>query len=381
MICKSFNRMDRNKKNTKQNNNMQLEDNYPNLKPYYNDKKNNNNDKDEDEMDTFELQTKGFLNIGNSCYMNSFLQILFHSPGFLFELKKNYKHLFDESCLIKSIIDLSEYPENKKYLKEIKYYISESYSEYNYYRQSDSQDFGKDLINEIIKGIKGDIDDSSYYESESDCEFENINDYFKKGKYREYLRKYKKDQIFIEKMFEIDEIEIKISKKRTNLLFNSSLQIDLFFPQRQKMIYTLNDLFNFKFKNNSKSNESVNKKGIQVQRQICKLPKILIINIGRASYDYQLNDSLLNIPETFDINDYVDHSLIKKDESTNYKLFAINEKIGSYKSCGHYYCHIHLKNEDKWYLFDDSHVCQSTPNFNSKNVVGIFYLKEVNKCI
>lgn len=37
----------------------------------------------------FEFQTQyGFDNIGNTCYMNSFLQILFHTPNFLIELKK-----------------------------------------------------------------------------------------------------------------------------------------------------------------------------------------------------------------------------------------------------------------------------------------------------
>lgn len=36
----------------------------------------------------FEYKTVGFPNIGNSCYMNSFLQILLHCPNFLKELKK-----------------------------------------------------------------------------------------------------------------------------------------------------------------------------------------------------------------------------------------------------------------------------------------------------
>ena len=32
--------------------------------------------------------TQGFDNIGNSCYMNSFLQILLHCPNFLYRYTK-----------------------------------------------------------------------------------------------------------------------------------------------------------------------------------------------------------------------------------------------------------------------------------------------------
>ena len=212
-------------------------------------------------IDNFELETIGFHNIGNSCYMNSFLQILFHCPGFLVQLKQNYRHLFDESCLIKSLIDLSEYPEINAYLNEIRKYMSRAYSEYGSHKQNDSQDFGKDLINEIIKSIKGDIDhndDYSLFESENECELENIEqlEKNKKIKYQDYIKKYKKEEIFIEKMFEIDESEIKINQKRENLFFNTSLYIELFFPKNDKVIiYTLEDLLNFKYNNNFQNNE------------------------------------------------------------------------------------------------------------------------------
>ena len=40
-------------------------------------------------IDNFEFQTEySCANIGNTCYMNSFLPILFHTPSFLTLLKK-----------------------------------------------------------------------------------------------------------------------------------------------------------------------------------------------------------------------------------------------------------------------------------------------------
>ena len=48
---------------------------------YYND--NNKYFKKKNEtIEKFQINTIGFPNIGNSCYINSFLQILFHIPNF-----------------------------------------------------------------------------------------------------------------------------------------------------------------------------------------------------------------------------------------------------------------------------------------------------------
>ena len=60
----------------------------------------------------------GLQNIGHSCYMNSFLQILLHTPHFLEALKESYNGITNEP-LIDSLIEISEYP-NIKSLKQIK---------------------------------------------------------------------------------------------------------------------------------------------------------------------------------------------------------------------------------------------------------------------
>ena len=57
-------------------------------------------------------------NIGNTCYINSFLQILLHTPGFLQKLKSNYKGKFNESCMINCLIDLSENQNKKNIIKK-----------------------------------------------------------------------------------------------------------------------------------------------------------------------------------------------------------------------------------------------------------------------
>ena len=59
----------------------------------------------------------GLPNLGNSCYMNSFIQILLHSPNFIEILNENKDS--NENTLIYNLKKLSTYPNNNVYLKNI----------------------------------------------------------------------------------------------------------------------------------------------------------------------------------------------------------------------------------------------------------------------
>ena len=117
--------------------------------------------------------------------------------------------------------------------------MSEDCSEYGSSRQIDSQDFGKDLINKIIKNIGGGLD-NSFFEEESECETEIITPQEKIEKYIFYLKNLKSKEekrILVEDLFQLMESEEKISNRGARLFFNISLYIDLFFPKKQKEIY------------------------------------------------------------------------------------------------------------------------------------------------
>ena len=51
----------------------------------------------------------GFNNIGNSCFMNSFLQILIHISPLIYSLKK-IEYLFEPDSLIKYLRNVTENP-------------------------------------------------------------------------------------------------------------------------------------------------------------------------------------------------------------------------------------------------------------------------------
>lgn len=234
------------------------------------------------DINTFKINQKleGFDNIGNTCYMNSFLQILLHIPGFYLKLKevKDEKKLNNK--LINNIISLYEEQEKRLYLQNIKKYMGKINQSYAEYSQNDSQEFGIDLINELISLIKNDqniSDDDCFDETNNDILANKLK--MKKELFNEYINKYhnKNNEIFLEKMFQFHESKLKIEEKEnkiieiSNIYYETFLHIELVFPKnKNKKNYDLLDLFNYKYKFYDFNSENLNQieKKIEIKSQI-----------------------------------------------------------------------------------------------------------------
>ena len=346
--------------------------------------------------------------------MNSFLQILFHTPGFLKTLKKTKKERNLDVNLINNLINLSEDPTNTKYLKNIKHLMGEVDTSFGDYCQNDSQEFGVELLDKIISLIKG---KSSFdEEKEKDLEITDENQKeISNELFKQYKEKYFNEEICLEKMFQFHEstiirlFEENDIKKITNYEFNTYLSVDLSIPANQnnnninlkdllknKYLYSLdknidteekdnlseinqekeekscfiNFIYNVKllFKcffsftcncfsfGRSNNDSKINNINLKQQNYICttkfaSLPQILILNINRAMQGKPLYDNIINFEETLDVKEFIDKNIIL-DKSTKYELYAINECNGNSPNSGH--CYSSIKIKGNWYKFNDN---------------------------
>ena len=354
----------------------------------------------------------GFPNIGHSCYMNSFLQILFNTAEFLNLLRENYNNDKNQT-LIKCLIYLSENKQNVYILQAIKNIMSEVDKNFGKNIQKDSQYFGNMLINKIICLLKKDInvDDNNNDKLEEEITIFNVEEQ-KNKRFNEYIKKYynQKNETFLEKMFLFHESKIKLDKNELNtklkikkIDFESFLSVDLVFPNNQKTKYNIYDLLcakypsfprfekevtnqqnnsnlimnfinNIKTFSNNKNNRNINiNTNTACLRRLYSLPNILIITINRAVLGKTFNNSILEINERIDLKDYLDENK-NEEEYTTYTLYGINVCAKYLENIGHYYSFVKI--ESKWFEFDDRKVSRIEPNLKSKNVVGLYYIRD-----
>ena len=385
-------------------------------------------------IDNFE-KTKniGFNNIGHTCYMNSFLQILLHIPTFLPTLKDLYKKTIEKDTVVYNLIELSEHPRNKNLLYTIKQIIAKTYPKYGPYVQNDTQNFGIDLIDLIISEIKNENSFTSD-SSEQNIINESIseeNSILKIKTFKDFMVSYKKrgENTFIEDLILLIDSKIKynnnlIDKKK--IRYDIQLHIELIFPINNiKEKYSLYELLDYKytnenknlnkeiikqekknngiidwifnflfysviepFKNCIKGNEPeedlqdnkspiINTNSSNENKEISKiviLPKILIISLDRGIEGIELISSFVSFDEQLDLKNYVEEDLYDINLGTRYKLFAINIREGSTKSSGHCYCYVKVGND--WICFNDSDSKIEQPIYCLNSVVGLYYIKE-----
>ena len=334
-----------------------------NEKVFYTDKTLYNNNKNKI-VQNFQTSITGFPNIGNSCYMNSFLQILLHTPYFLQTLIKNLDKCdrFKNDSLVYNLRNLSLNPHNSEYLLKIKQIMGQINQKYQNLTPGDSQIFAIDFIDKLISELNCENSFDSITSTCSNINFSKIDGYiaFQNEKSNDF-----------EKMFQFTEITqgTKLSK----YTFSNNLHIELVFPKN------INEISLYSLLNNKYLNNKINNVQKKLKVQIADLPEILIISFARGVIGKNVIKTLVSFSNELNLENYIDPELknYKIIENTTYQLYAINERYGEYKSQGHYVCYIAINN--KWYKFSDLYVIPNNPSFKSRDVFGLYYIR--NDCI
>lgn len=272
----------------------------------------------------------GLKNIGNSCYMNSFIQILLHCPFFIEYLEKEISSQNNYS-LAKYLVKLSK-EKDTEYIKRIREIMEFYYNDFKINQQCDSQKFGIKLIEKIIRDIKG--ENESIFSEKLD------------------INKYIKEEISLEKLFVLIVKGNKFYPTFKNQMFSLELDIQLSFSYNNNYKYKLENLLAEKY-------ESM---------KIQKLPKILIFTIERAILGKKYNKNELEYPKELNMQKFSNKD---KRIEYKYKIFAINKKYGEDRNDGHYFSYIKINNI--WYLFDDLNVKKEKPKKTFGDIVGLFY--------
>ena len=320
----------------------------------------------------------GLKNLGNTCYMNTCLQILIHSKEFIKRILSKKSYINEKTTPItKQFLNLCEkmiYSKERIDPSEFKNIIKEKHSIIK--GQFDTQEFCRILLEDINNELNEKRYKTNVYEELST---EGKNKIDCDAEFDELFRK-RESSIIIDTFYSqiINIIKCKRKKKEENYSFEKILDLPLLFPEEDNDIISLKDLINnyfleeeLIFSKNSKCKYCGRRTHIK-QIKISRPPDILILSLQRINYRTQKkNKCKVEFKETLNLQNYIDEDCGHNNEYI-YDLYAIGCHAGDI-NFGHYFAYIKLNDQD-WYEFNDSKVNYIGDNYYTKSTLSYVYV-------
>ena len=339
----------------------------------------------------------GLANLGNTCFINSCMQVLSHTyelNDFLdknnsdyknkLSLYKDKKYLYDCKLLIEwDNLRKMLWQENRVispggFIKTIQYVAKNKNKEiFTGYAQNDLpefllfilESFHNGMRREVDMNIKGDI------KSKTDEMAKKCYEMMKMMYSNEYSE-------MLDIFYGIHVSKIEKNEEILSMKPEPFFIIDLPIPSNIKGI-NISTCFKYYCEgeklegDNAWFNEKTNKKE-DVNKKIIfwSLPKILVLDLKRFNINGKKIQSPINIETELDLSPYVDGY---NKNCYKYELYGVCNHSGGTMG-GHYTATIRNK-MNNWYLFNDT-IVKKINNFNGENNTSgycLFYRKILNK--
>ena len=288
------------------------------------------------------MSCSGLVNLGNTCYINSVLQILYSMYELNEYIHEDYNTNTNDYIITKEWHNLKELMDKGVHI---------SPNRFIYMNNEICKE--KNKI-EFLQNKQGDA--SEYLLFILEC----IHNSYKK-----------KDTSIINKLFlsrfkitYVDESNVKVSKT-----YETHWSIDLSIPSKDNI--TLYDCLDYTFKkeylcgDNAWLDDTTNqKKNVYKITKITHEPVLLVFSFKRWIQFDKKNKSKISFETIIDLSPY---STLK----TKYELFGIINHEGNIY--GGHYCSF-IKKRDKWLLFNDNHIKEITNLIQPSNYC-LFYRK------
>jgi ubiquitin C-terminal hydrolase len=302
----------------------------------------------------------GYINVGNTCYINSIIQCL----RFTKEFTHNLIIKDSENLIIKEFFNIinteSTLINPTKFIKLL--FENKSFSKYRSFEFQDANEFIIDLLDLFHLILSNDFNKINIQTKNIKLKL-SLDDLFSsiKGKYSVIY------DIFLNQYHDIIECT-KCNKKIYK--FDPFITLDLPIQFKKTVSQFLQTYLNnmFSITNINYKCDNCNHNMSTKSTSIWKLGKVLIITLKKYA-----NKIHINIPYKLNLSTYFD-----KDSPYTKFTYSIYSLV--YHTGNHYYTTIYYKG--KWYLYNDNKYNEiSIDEINNKDIYLIFYTGDTHQFV